>query len=227
MKFFFSILWCLFLVSCAGVQSRYHEVQSEESWDEIASRYHVPVDALKKYNGERLGKVPAPGEKLYIPFEESPTWEAPMSEDVGGDRAPSSVESQAHFSWPLTGYVSSGFGRRHGRDHEGIDIPAQRGTPVKASRSGHVIYAGNRIKGYGSLVIIRHADKYSTVYAHLSKIRVKRGQFVSRGQRIGDVGRTGRATSPHLHFEIRRLQTAVNPLLYLQAQYATNTLRNR
>lgn len=220
----FLIILSLSLVSCAGVQSRYHEVEGNQSWSEIAAQYGVPVESLKEHNADRVGKAPRQGEKIYIPFEESPNWDA---EDSGEKRAPASVETQAHFTWPVTGYVSSGFGRRKGRDHEGIDIPARRGTPVKAARSGHVIYAGNRIKGYGNLVIIRHADKYSTVYAHLSKMRVKRGQFVSRGQRIGDVGRTGRASNNHLHFEIRREQLAVNPLLYLQAQYATNTLGGR
>ena len=69
-----------------------------------------------------------------------------------------------------------------------IDIPAPTGTPVHASRSGHVIYAGNQIRGYGNMVIVRHPDSFSTVYAHLSKIDVKKGQFVSRGQTVGKVG---------------------------------------
>lgn len=223
MKFLLIIL-SLLLVSCAGVRSRYHTAVPGESWSSIASRYQVPVEDLQDHNEEQALFGIRPGDRLYIPFEESPTW----NDDLMADRAPAQTgareEVRAHFIWPVTGYVSSGFGRRKGKDHQGIDIPARTGTQVRAARSGHVIYAGNRIKGYGNLIIVRHADTYSTVYAHLSKIEVKKGQFVSRGQRIGRVGRTGHATSPHLHFEIRTGQLAVNPLLYLQAQYATNIL---
>ena len=139
-------------------------------------------------------------------------------------RTPDSLPSPqvGYFNWPLNGYVSSGYGRRHGRFHEGIDIPARKGTIVKAARSGRVIYAGNRIRGYGNVVVIKHNDDYSTVYAHLSKMDVRGGQFINRGQWIGRVGRTGHATSPHLHFEIRIGHYPVNPLLFLQAQYASH-----
>ncbi len=130
-----------------------------------------------------------------------------------------------YFNWPLTGYVSSGYGRRRGRFHEGIDIPARKGTPVRSARSGYVLYAGNKIRGYGNMVVIRHNDNYSTIYAHLSKIDVRPYQFINRDQLLGKVGRTGHATSPHLHFEIRVGNYPVNPLLYLQAQYATTSNR--
>jgi len=220
----FTLILSVCLVSCAGLQSRYHRVSGGESWAAIAHKYKIPVEELQKYNSSALDSGLAPGEKLYIPFEESPYWD----DESPQDREPASTEVGSGgpvFSWPVKGYVSSGFGRRRGRDHEGIDIPAMKGTPVQAARSGHVIYAGNKIKGYGTLVVIRHADSYSTVYAHLSKLHVKKGQFVSRGQLVGRVGRTGHARGNHLHFEVRNRQTAVNPLLFLQTQYATHTIR--
>jgi murein DD-endopeptidase MepM/ murein hydrolase activator NlpD len=123
--------------------------------------------------------------------------------------------------------VTSPFGKRGKKDHDGVDIGARQGTIVRASRSGHVIYAGNRIRGYGNMIIIRHADTFSTVYAHLSKITVKKNQFIGRGLPIGRVGRTGHATGSHLHFEVRNNRVPVDPLLYLQGQFAANRISSR
>ena len=133
---------------------------------------------------------------------------------------------QARFSWPISNQaVSSLFGQRWGRPHEGVDIPAPTGTPVKAARGGQVIYADNDISGYGNMVVIRHSPSFATVYAHLSRIGVRKGDFVDRGKSIGKVGMTGRATSPHLHFEIRHRRVAVDPLNYLPGRYAFSSLR--
>jgi murein DD-endopeptidase MepM/ murein hydrolase activator NlpD len=217
--------------ACAGVQPRYHEVEAGESLDTIANRYQVPVAELKKYNQELLSEGIRPGEKLYIPFEESPLWNVDgLSDEPGEKKHPRNVASDvpaANFSWPVHGRISSVFGPRRRRMHEGLDIAAPRGTPVRAARSGHVIYATSRISGYGKMVIIRHVDTYSTVYAHLSKIRVKKGQFVSRGEVLGLVGKTGHATGNHLHFEVRNQRVPVDPLLYLHGQYAANKIGAR
>lgn len=133
---------------------------------------------------------------------------------------------QARFSWPVsTTAVSSLFGERWGRPHEGVDIAAPKGTPVKAARAGKVIYASNGINGYGNMVVIRHSPSFATVYAHLSRFAVRAGDFVERGKTIGKVGMTGRATSPHLHFEIRHKRLAVDPLLYLPGRYAFSGLK--
>ncbi|NBT59993.1 M23 family metallopeptidase, partial [bacterium] len=93
----------------------------------------------------------------------------------------------ARFSWPIVGAkpVSSVYGERWGRPHEGIDIAATSGTPVKAARSGKVIYSENRISGYGNMVVIRHSPSFATVYAHLSRIGVRTGDYVERGKIIG------------------------------------------
>jgi len=133
---------------------------------------------------------------------------------------------QARFSWPVAAStVSSLYGPRWGKVHEGIDIAAPTGTPVKAARGGKVIYAENRIGGYGKMVIIRHSPSFATVYAHLSRIGVRKGDFVERGKTIGKVGMTGRATSPHLHFEIRRQRASVDPLQYLPGQLAFSRIK--
>lgn len=139
------------------------------------------------------------------------------SRSVSSSEEPLAYElSQARFSWPLSQInISSRFGRRWGRQHAGIDIAAPSGTPVKAARSGRVIYAGQRISGYGKMIVIRHSPNFATVYAHLSRMGVRVGDQVSRGQLIGKVGNTGRSTNPHLHFEIRHRRRAIDPLLYL------------
>ena len=104
------------------------------------------------------------------------------------------------------------FGPRGNRFHTGIDYPSARGAPVKASASGRVTFAGWAAGGWGYLVTIAHGDGVSTMYAHLSRVSVRVGQRVSVGQRVGRVGASGRATGPHLHFEVRLRGAAVDPL---------------
>ncbi|WP_232816633.1 M23 family metallopeptidase [Paracoccus zhejiangensis] len=111
---------------------------------------------------------------------------------------------------------TSGYGRRWGRAHEGIDMAAPVGTPVSATGDGVVIFAG-RQGAYGNLIKIQHELGTETRYAHLSKIRVKTGQRVSQGDRIGDMGNTGRSTGPHLHYEVRVNGRAVNPMSFIEA----------
>lgn len=119
------------------------------------------------------------------------------------------------YAWPVPGAVTSYFGPR-GRDfHYGIDIAAPTGTPVGAADSGTVVYAG-RLGGYGICVMVDHGGGIVTVYGHLSSASVKPGDEVSRGEPIGKVGRTGNATGPHLHFEIRQNGEAVNPLKFFK-----------
>ncbi len=115
---------------------------------------------------------------------------------------------------PVSGTITSRFGRRSRGNHTGLDIATSSGTPIKAAASGTVIYAGP--KGtYGNLVIIAHSDSVQTYYAHCSKIYVSQGQSVSQGQVICAVGSTGNSTGPHLHLEIRENGVAKNPQNYL------------
>jgi murein DD-endopeptidase MepM/ murein hydrolase activator NlpD len=121
--------------------------------------------------------------------------------------------SSSGFIWPVNGVVTSGFGWRWGRMHEGIDIAAPTGTSIRAAAAGTVIYAGY-MGGYGNIVIIDHGDGLSTAYAHQSAIYVGSGS-VSQGTVIGAVGSTGNSTGPHLHFEVRVNGSAVDPMGYL------------
>ncbi len=127
-----------------------------------------------------------------------------------GDTTPSA----AGFIWPVNGPVTSGFGMRWGRMHEGIDIGVGSGTPIHAAASGRVVYSG-WMDGYGNLVAIDHGRGISTAYGHQSSIAVGNGQIVTQGQVIGYVGCTGHCFGPHLHFEVRINGSPVDPLGYL------------
>ncbi|HUE12223.1 MAG TPA: M23 family metallopeptidase [Steroidobacteraceae bacterium] len=114
--------------------------------------------------------------------------------------------------WPLdAGIVSSEFGARWGKTHKGLDIAADVGEPVYAIADGEVIYAGDGLRGYGNVVILRHDRKTSSLYAHNSELKVKQGDWVTQGTQIALLGSTGHSTGPHVHFEIRDNDTAVNP----------------
>lgn len=116
------------------------------------------------------------------------------------------------WRWPLADVtVTSNFGGRDGSFHDGIDLRAPVGTAVYAAADGVVIYAGNRIRGYGNMVVLRHANGLSTVYAHNSVVFARKGQKVRRGSRIAFSGNTGHSSGPHVHFEVRKGITAINP----------------
>ena len=127
---------------------------------------------------------------------------------------PSSTPSSAGLIWPAAGSVTSPFGFRWGRMHEGIDIGASYGSAIHAAASGTVIYCGWE-SGYGNLTVIDHGGNLATAYGHQSSIAVTCGQQVSQGQVIGYVGSTGHSTGPHLHFEVRINGAPVDPLGYL------------
>jgi len=116
------------------------------------------------------------------------------------------------FAWPVQGRVLSGFGpKANGLTNDGINIAAAKGTPVRAAATGIVAYAGNELRGFGNLILVRHADGWISAYAHLDGLTVKRGQQVAAGQVIGQVGQTGAVSQPQLHFELRKGQEAVDP----------------
>ncbi len=120
------------------------------------------------------------------------------------------------FIWPAKGVLSSGYGPRWGRMHKGIDIAGPVGTPIVAAADGEVITAGWNSGGFGNLVKIKHLDGTVTLYAHNSRITVRRGQFVTQGQQIANLGNTGFSTGPHLHFEIHpNGGKAMNPMAFL------------
>ena len=119
--------------------------------------------------------------------------------------------------WPVRGKVIQAFGpKSSGGQSDGINVSVPEGTPIKAAEDGVVAYAGNELKGYGNLVLVRHANGFVTAYAHASELNVKKGETIKRGQVIGKAGATGNVTGPQLHFEVRKGATPVDPMQYLQ-----------
>jgi murein DD-endopeptidase MepM/ murein hydrolase activator NlpD len=131
--------------------------------------------------------------------------------------APAETASVAGgFRWPVRGRVIAGFGAEpNGQHNDGINLAVPEGTSIKAAEEGTVAYAGNELKGYGNLLLVRHTNGFVTAYAHASELLVKRGDQVKRGQIIARAGQTGSVSSPQLHFEIRKGATPVDPMRYL------------
>ena len=123
------------------------------------------------------------------------------------------VSEKADFRWPARGRVIAGFSGKGG--NEGINIAVPEGTPIRAAESGTVAYAGNELKGYGNLVLIRHPNGYVSAYANNGELKVKRGETVTRGQVVANSGQTGNVSSPQLHFELRKGAVPVDPTPYL------------
>jgi len=140
--------------------------------------------------------------------------DAPLDADAGA-----SARDAARFAWPIRGPVISPFGIvGNGERNDGINIAAEAGTPIHAAAAGTVTYAGDKLKGYGNLVLIQHGDGYITAYAHAETISVSRGEHVAMGQVIGFAGATGDVDRPQLHFEIRKDAHPVNPRLLLASR---------
>ena len=132
------------------------------------------------------------------------------------DPAPAVLPHGAHFSWPLNGSILAGYGAGpDGSRNDGISIAAPRGAPIAAIEAGTVAYAGNEVKGYGNLLLIKHPDGWISAYAHLDEMLVKVGDNVSGGQVIAKVGNSGGVSEPQLHFELRRGKKPVDPREFL------------
>ncbi len=118
------------------------------------------------------------------------------------------------LDWPLRGVLYGRFGKKGKEPHDGVDLAAPAGTPVKTAAEGQVLYAGEQ-KGYGKIVIVEHGNELVTLYAHNRDLRVKSGQKVRKGQVVATVGESGRTSGPHLHFEVRKNGRPIDPLTFL------------
>lgn len=194
-----------------------------EARGKVAPKNSVPVaSGLRKQGGDVVrptqGKVPTRAIAVEVPTRTAPKPQQPGSVPATAASASSAthrVATRYPLSWPLEGPITSRFGRQPGRNvHDGIDIRAPKGTKVKAAGAGEVLFASKH-GGYGNLVVVRHDDGLVTVYAHHDVNLVHKGDRVKAGQYVGRVGQTGRASGPHLHFEVRRGVTPENPLRYL------------
>jgi lipoprotein NlpD len=203
----------------------WHVVRAGETPAQVAKDAGIPLEDLLEINGLRRGQALEPGRLVFVlspqpsPSGASVPEQAlsPTSADGSSEPGlPSATVEKAPLRWPLaTPVLTSLFGRRWGRDHDGIDMSAPVGTPVLSAADGEVIYAGNQVRGYGNMVVVQHADDILTVYAHNSLLLVKTGDRVKLGKPISKVGSTGHSTGPHLHFEVRRREIPQDPLPFL------------
>jgi murein DD-endopeptidase MepM/ murein hydrolase activator NlpD len=156
---------------------------------------------------EKVAAAPVQSARIATPETKTTESVAPAAQPAGNLPA---------FRWPVKGRIIAGFGPSpNGTQNDGINLAVPEGTPVKAADDGVVAYAGNELKGYGNLVLIRHSNGYVSAYANASQLLVKRGDTIKRGQVIAHAGQTGNVTSPQLHFEIRKGSTPVDPTKYL------------
>ena len=142
---------------------------------------------------------------------------APAADPLPELVATGTTGNSVNLRWPVRGKIIQAFGpKSSGGQNDGINVSVPEGTPIKAAEDGVVAYAGNELKGYGNLVLVRHSNGFVTAYAHASELAVKKGENIKRGQVIGKAGATGNVTGPQLHFEVRKGATPVDPMQYLQ-----------
>jgi murein DD-endopeptidase MepM/ murein hydrolase activator NlpD len=198
-------------------------VGAGETLDDIAQRAGVPAEDILEVNGLESAAQVQPGKLVFVLTAAAPPPDLaagaePRSAEGGPRPNRPGLSTPSTLRWPLTTVrvvVGSPFGTRWGKSHQGIDLPAPIGTPVFAAADGRVVYAGNGIRGYGNLVVLKHPGDLLTVYAHNSVLLVSEGQSVRAGDRIALVGQSGHATGPHLHFEVRTGQIPRDPMSYL------------
>jgi|GEM_PF-626286 len=201
----------------------YHTVRRGETIYRISKMYGVSQkDIIRANKIKDITKVYV-GQVLFIPgarkLRNDPGARTPPPQHTTAPPPKRSIHARCppgsiKFIWPAKGKLTSGFGIRNGRQHDGIDIANKIGTPINAVADGVVIYAG-RLGGYGLIVILKHEGSFKTIYAHNRKNLVKKGDTVRQGQKIAELGNSGNATGPHLHFEVRCGQEATDPIPYL------------
>jgi murein DD-endopeptidase MepM/ murein hydrolase activator NlpD len=194
-----SLCWCLALTACATrpLHSGKHGLLDNDSSSASSSTNHSAFVA---------GASP---DQLYAPKE--------------GEK----LELVGKWQWPLANVkISSPYGHRGNKFHQGVDLHAPMRTPVFAASDGDVVYVGSKIRGFGQMVVIKHAGDLYSVYAHHSKNLVKLGQKVKRGEEIALSGKSGHAHGPHLHFEIRRGTQSFDPEFALNDNIRSYATRN-
>lgn len=207
-----------------------HLVERGQTLYRIARAYGLTVEELMDANRIDDPRELKAGELLYIPgaIQRKPVAEYDAPEPVAQPRPGSNAgtpekkppkvvkvgKGTGALDWPLRGVLYARFGKKGKDPHDGIDLAAPAGQPVKTAAAGAVLFAGEQ-KGYGLIVIVEHDDGLITLYAHNRDLRVKTGQKVRPGQVVATVGDSGKTSGPHLHFEVRREGVPVDPLDFL------------
>lgn len=205
-----------------------HRVEKGDTLYRIARAYGVSVEDLMVANNIEDPRELRAGEDLVVPGAKErrrveafdspePTPTRTLSAAEAEQRPPKTVKvgrKDGPLEWPVRGVLYARFGRKGKEPHDGIDLAAPAGTPVKTAAPGTVLFAGDQ-RGYGLIVIVEHDAGLITLYAHNRDLRVKTGQKVRQGQVVATVGDSGRTSGPHLHFEVRKNGVPVDPLEYL------------
>src|SRR4030067_171307 len=201
-----------------GKKGVYHVVEKHQTLYRICKTYGVDIKEVASLNGITDQSKIQTGQRIFIPGAKKVLKVEIYIDDVvaGTGEKEKVLLKKLNFIWPVEGKFSDLFDDSEDKRHLGIDISSTPGTAIKASSSGTVLYSGNAIRGYGNLIILRHSEEFVTVYAHNQVNLVEEGMWVERGEIIGKVGQTGRASGPHLHFEIRKNKKEVDPLLFLK-----------
>ena len=221
--------------------SRFHVVGAGETLHGLARRYDVDSRTLVQLNDIAPPYRLKVGQRLRVPDAQRTSVATEPASPIVKKRSGAAIESDPapvalgkpppragrRFLWPVRGRVIVAYGPQGGGLHnDGINILAAKGAAVRAAENGVVAYTGNELRGFGKLLLIKHAGGWMTAYAHNDALLVKTGQVVRRGQPISRVGNTGSVSRAQLHFELRRGQDALNPIKYL-APVSTASLRSR
>ena len=207
---------------------RIHVVKKGEYLSLIAKNYNSNAFSIARINGVAKPYTIYPGQKIRIPRDGA----APVTASTPTSSKTKTVASKTRtvepvspppvmagngFLWPVKGKLLSGFGpKAKGLQNDGLNIAAPRGTPVRAAQNGVVAYAGNELRGFGNLLLVKHSNGWITAYAHNDSLLVKRGDKILKGQNIAKIGSTGNVSTPQLHFELRKGRRAVDPKPYLK-----------
>ena len=213
-------------------RQRYYRIQKGDTLYSIARKNNMTVAQLARINKIQPPYTLSIGQRLKLTeWEENVPSTTSKKVSSSSSKVSSKASSKAvtsknitipkaaqskRFDRPASGKIIQGFSSSANAHNEGINIAGKLGDPIKAADSGQVVYAGNELKGYGNLMLIKHKDGWITDYAHNDKMLVKKGAQVTRGQKIATMGKTGNVKTPQLHFEVRYKTKVVDPQKYLR-----------
>ena len=229
-RFFLVSFFCILLFACRSATPSYpgggvyHTVKRHQTLWRICKTYGVDMHDVARINHIKDPSRIRDGQRIFIPGARRVLKVDIYIDDIGGKKGrredPKTLTlARGRFIWPVRGKVTQEFGVKCTTKHDGIDISAPKGTPIRAADSGRVLYSGDEIRDYGNIIILKHKDGFISIYAHNDANAVGEGENIVRGQIIGRVGTTGRTTGStkgsNLHFEIRKNNRPINPRLVL------------
>lgn len=190
----------------------FYKVRAKDTLYSISRGHKTDAASLARLNGIAAPYTISVGQMLQIPGTAAIPKAASAAKSKPQKQLPPAPRRVGRFQVPVKGRVISNYGPKEGGLHnDGINIAARSGTPIRAAENGVVVYAGNELRGYGNLLLIRHSGGWVTAYAHASKFLVRPGDRVRQGDKVAEVGQTGNVDRPQLHFELRKGTRAVNP----------------